>query len=859
MGKISDLLQPDRYRSQARIHAGRTASSNDGNNTGGAILPLHQTNYNIDKAGGLDLQDAGRGSPSGSAALDQSGNGNGVPPGGGSGSGSGSGGGLPQVSTSTPTQGAAPESSQVRDLEQNTEAARHGDPAITPTDGGVTAKKPPFPQRAWAGTKRFGKHTRNAIFRSWINVLLVFVPIGIVMKAAGLNDSLIFAMNAVAIVPLAGLLAFATESVAARMGDTLGALLNVSFGNAVELIIFIIALVKHEIRIVQASLLGSILANLLLILGMAFLFGGLRYREQIYNSTVTQTSAVLLSLSVMSLLLPTAFHASFNNASSAQADSAVLKVSRGTCVILLLVYILYLLFQLKTHAYMYESTPQNIIDEESHPGLLHDFMDSSSSSSDSSIWDDTNSDTSGSIMTHGKRLRKKMFRSRRRRKSSASASSTTASSVVPSAISSPSAERHGSYCDPQIAQAPTVRRLSAQSAIASVEEDDADDEENRQGIMPRVRDFVQTNDNHTHAEGSNSPERRKSKHKQHHKKHRHSKKHPEQDEEKKAIKQQELSTTTDQPEIPTNDGAPKVGFADDVVVVHMQDESQDSVAPGRLASNMRNISSRVAYRPVLPKYLSNTVFTTPAPQQNGPKPRPAQPQLSRARSEAFGLRRTSSLPERMNARANSPQPRPLASSRSDPIPPFQVQLPSRKSELSETGKDSKEEPEMSRTAAVVLLICSTVLVAICAEFMVEAIPNMLANSPLSEAFVGLIILPIVGNAAEHVTAVTVAAKNKMDLAIGVAIGSSIQIALFVTPIVVLLGWILNTGMSLYFNLFETISLFVTAFVVNFLILDGRSNYLEGSLLIAAYIIIALGAFFYPSTDNQSAVGGAGTQ
>ena len=138
-------------------------------------------------------------------------------------------------------------------------------------------------------------------------------------------------MNAIAIIPLAGLLSHATESVAASMGDTWGALLNVSFGNAVELIIFIIALVKNEIRIVQASLLGSILANLLLILGMSFAVGGLRYREQIYNSTVTQMSACLLSLSVTSLLLPTAFHASFSD--TTQADTAVLQVSRGTSVV----------------------------------------------------------------------------------------------------------------------------------------------------------------------------------------------------------------------------------------------------------------------------------------------------------------------------------------------------------------------------------------------------------------------------------------------------------------------------------------------------------------------------------------------
>ena len=92
-----------------------------------------------------------------------------------------------------------------------------------------------------------------------------------------------------------------------------------------------IALVKNEIRIVQASLLGSILANLLLILGMSFFLGGLRYREQIYNSTVTQMSACLLSLSVISLVLPTAFHASFSD--TVLADEQSLKISRGTSVV----------------------------------------------------------------------------------------------------------------------------------------------------------------------------------------------------------------------------------------------------------------------------------------------------------------------------------------------------------------------------------------------------------------------------------------------------------------------------------------------------------------------------------------------
>ena len=139
--------------------------------------------------------------------------------------------------------------------------------------------------------EEFRRSAHLVATHSWFNVLLVFVPIGIaVSQIKGIHGGIIFAMNAIAIIPLAGLLAFATESVAQKMGDALGALLNVTFGNAVELIIFIIALVKNEIRIVQASLLGSILANLLLILGMGFFLGGLRYREQVRKACPVDTA-----------------------------------------------------------------------------------------------------------------------------------------------------------------------------------------------------------------------------------------------------------------------------------------------------------------------------------------------------------------------------------------------------------------------------------------------------------------------------------------------------------------------------------------------------------------------------------------
>ena len=301
MGKPSNHFRSDRYRSWARQHAGERSTSYQESNGDTIPSTYSEKTPNNNEAGGLNSKKDGRGSPSGSTANKQrggAGGGSKGTPGGARGHGGGT-----DAAAGNDTEYVSSQSMPPSEPPPNkSEAAGTGDSAIEASNGNNA--KPPITTRMKNGSVRFVIHMKNAIFHSWLNILLVFVPIGIAVEAVGLSAGIIFGMNAIAIIPLAGLLAFATESVAARLGDTLGALLNVSFGNAVELIIFIIALVKGEIQIVQASLLGSILANLLLILGIAFLFGGLRYREQVYNSTVTQMSACLLSLSVMSLLLP---------------------------------------------------------------------------------------------------------------------------------------------------------------------------------------------------------------------------------------------------------------------------------------------------------------------------------------------------------------------------------------------------------------------------------------------------------------------------------------------------------------------------------------------------------------------------
>ncbi|KAI1454844.1 calcium/proton exchanger [Annulohypoxylon moriforme] len=642
---------------------------------------------------------------------------------------------------------------------------------------------------------------KKVLLHSWINVFLVCVPIGIaIANIPNKNAGATFGVNAVAIIPLAALLSHATESVARKMGDTIGALLNVTFGNAVELIIFIIALVKGEIRIVQASLLGSILANLLLILGMAFFLGGLRFREQIYNSTVTQMSACLLSLSVISLMLPTAFHASFKD--KAEADSESLKISHGVSVILLLVYVIYLMFQLKSHAYMYESTPQHIIDEEATPGPAAAWLESSDSDSSSSS--DSDSDNSShSRETMSKRV-KRAIRGHRRRKSSVASVDT---------------------------DLPRTRTSSLGTNNASPTHDGSRSSNSEHGpsLFPRLNS--KGSDEAVEEEDEAKPRR---KHKRSKRKHKRDRKMSLPVDEEAAQPENIVAPGPDNaPTSITNAGEPRrVDFADTVADV----ETTFEVTPTgtkRPFNNLRVLSLRpVAKSLAPPVFTQGSEMGATPPVPSGPVPR-----------VRYGIRRTNSLPERLNQY----QYRPPGAMMPSQVPVSVL--------TGGTGQEGEEhEDDLSRGAAIIMLLISTALVALCAEFMVDAIDDVVSNSALKETFIGLIILPIVGNAAEHVTAVSVAMKNKMDLAIGVAIGSSIQIALFLTPLVVIIGWIIGQPMTLYFTLFETVCLFVSAFIINFLILDGRSNYLEGALLCATYVIIAVVAFFYPEGDAASSLG-----
>lgn len=404
---------------------------------------------------------------------------------------------------------------------------------------------------------------QRTFLNSWINVLLIAAPVGIALNYVdSVSRIAVFVINFIAIIPLAAMLSFATEEIALRTGEVLGGLINATFGNAVELIVAILALADDKVLIVQTSLIGSILSNLLLVMGFCFFFGGLRRQQQYFNETVAQTAASLLALAVASVIVPTVFDKNSTTPTKSVAD-----LSRGTSIILLIVYGAYLVFQLKTH--------QDVFTEE------------------------------------GQKVAAKPWSS---------------------------------------------------SAVAS--------------------------------------------------------------------------------------GAIKNGIA----------------GPGAL--------------------LGRSV----ADQQE-------------------------------NARLSKMLMNPRS---------FQAE-----------EEEEEEEPQLQFWVALFTLLISTVFIALCAEFMVDSIDAVTKSGGISEEFVGLILLPIVGNAAEHATAVTVAIKDKMDLAIGVAVGSSMQVALFLIPLLVIIGWGMgNEDMNLSFDVFQVAVMFVAVLLTNYLIADGKSHWLEGFLLICLYAIIA---------------------
>ncbi|ETW08394.1 calcium/proton exchanger [Aphanomyces invadans] len=153
--------------------------------------------------------------------------------------------------------------------------------------------------------------------------------------------------------------------------------------------------------------------------------------------------------------------------------------------------------------------------------------------------------------------------------------------------------------------------------------------------------------------------------------------------------------------------------------------------------------------------------------------------------------------------------------------------------------EENHEPQLSFWSSLIVLALSTGLVSLFSEFLVASVDGFTESANISRSFVGIILLPIVGNAVEHVTAIKVALKNNMELALGVAVGSATQISLFVVPFCVVAGWVMGQPMTLAFPTFDAVTYVISIVIVYAIVSNGTSNWLEGSMLLTLYCLIAV--------------------
>lgn len=180
-----------------------------------------------------------------------------------------------------------------------------------------------------------------------LNLLLIFVPVAAFLEFTHANPIAIFITSALAIVPLAGWMGRATEHLAEKFGQGVGGLLNATFGNAAELIIALMALRKGLYDVVKASITGSIIGNILLVLGLSVVVGGLKYPRQVFNKTAAMLGSTMLALSAIALLMPAVFHLLVSSKSREQ------DLSLEIAIVLIVTYVLSLIFTLRTHSHLY--------------------------------------------------------------------------------------------------------------------------------------------------------------------------------------------------------------------------------------------------------------------------------------------------------------------------------------------------------------------------------------------------------------------------------------------------------------------------------------------------------------------------
>merc|ERR1711920_322233 len=166
----------------------------------------------------------------------------------------------------------------------------------------------------------------------------------------------------------------------------------------------------------------------------------------------------------------------------------------------------------------------------------------------------------------------------------------------------------------------------------------------------------------------------------------------------------------------------------------------------------------------------------------------------------------------------------------------------------EGGGDNEDGEGMQMWPALLILFLATVSTAVSSEYLVDAVEGVVKGSSLSEAFIGVILLPIVGNACEHMAAVRFAIQDRPSLAIGIAIGSSTQIALFVVPFSVLVAWSMGVDMTLNFGGLHTSVMVLSVLILLSVVMDGKVTWLHGWMLMSAYTFIGVMYWFTHQSD-----------
>ena len=200
----------------------------------------------------------------------------------------------------------------------------------------------------------------------WLYPLLIFVPISIVQYFMHVSPVWLFLSSCLSIIPLAGVMGVATEEYSKYRGQAVGGLLNATFGNATEMIIAIVAVFNGKVEIVRASLIGSIIGNLLLVFGLATLLGGLKFKEQKFNRHSAEANGSMMTISVISLLVPAIF---IHNSHLKDSAPSVANLSLAVAILLIALYIGGLIFSLKSHKSFFQDEVKHEGEEEEKPSM----------------------------------------------------------------------------------------------------------------------------------------------------------------------------------------------------------------------------------------------------------------------------------------------------------------------------------------------------------------------------------------------------------------------------------------------------------------------------------------------------------